>query len=272
MLDRADVTGIVLLGAGSVVTGLFAAFDPSAFSNGPTSAIPFIVITGPIFFYAAYWAFSIRHALTIHLYRRQAFGVGVIVLALWTTVGIYGAFQGVVSLQIFSVVSNLIWYFTWLTIFYWVDASVLASRRSDPLLRDTLYWSKLRVPLWTVDLIAVGITFSVIGYAEVAGNVPLLNQLAYGNLDNPILSFFYGLPVILGLVCGVVFLSASAVRSKWDRTLRKHYAWFALFLLLTLGILGPLSLLGPISFLFAGFALYRSAKSLVPLNRVSLSG
>jgi hypothetical protein len=258
--------------AGFIVTGLFALFGPSSLSNGSTSAVAFVVITGPVFFYAGYWAFNIRRALRIHLYRRQAFGVGVITLALWSTVGIYGALQSVLSLQVFSAVSNLTWYFLWLTLFYWVDASVLASRRSDPLLRDTLYWSKLRTPLWTVDLIAVGVTFSLLGYAEISGNVALLNQVAFGNFDNAILNFVQGLPVVLGLVCGVVYLSATAARSKWDRTLRRHFAWFALFLLLTLGILGPLSFLfGPVSFLLAGFALYRSAKSLVPLNRVSLS-
>jgi hypothetical protein len=271
MPDRADVAGFILVAAGSILALLFALFDPSSFSNGSAGVLPFVVVTGPIFFYAAFWAFNIRHALRIHLYRRQAFGVGVIVLALWSTVGIYSALQDVLSLQIFSVVSNLTWYFLWLTLFYWIDASVLASRRSDPLLRDTLYWSKLRIPLWTVDLIAVGVTFSVLGYAEINGNVALLNQLAFGNLDNAILNFVYGLPVFLGLVCGVVYLSAVAVRSKWDRTLRKHFTWFALFLLLSIGILGPLSLIGPVSFLLAGFALYRSARSLVPLNRVSLS-
>lgn len=271
MLDRADIAGIFLVAAGSIAALLFALFDPSTFSNGSAGAPSFIIVTGPMFFYAAYWAFNIRHALRVHLYRRQAFGVGVIVLALWSTVGIFGALQNVLSLQIFSAVSNLTWYFLWLTLFYWIDASVLASRRSDPLLRDTLYWSKLRIPLWTVNLIAVGVTFAVLGYAEVNGNVALLNQVALGSLDNPILNFLYGLPVFLGLVCGVVYLSAVSIRSKWDRTLRKHFAWFALFLLLTIGIIGPLSLIGPASFLLAGFALYRSARSLVPLNRISLS-
>jgi hypothetical protein len=268
MLDRADIAGIILVAAGLVAAIFFLLFTPSSFSNG--SAIPFIVSTGPIFCYAAYWAFSVRHALKVRLYRKQAFGVGVIVLALWSTVGIYGALQGLLSLQLFSALSTLTWYFLFLTLFYWIDSSVLASRRSDPLLRDTLYWSKLRIPLWTVEFFAIGVTFSVLSYAEITGNIALLNQLAVGTFDNAILNFVYGLPVVLGLVCGIVFLSAVAVRAKWDRTLRKHFGWFALFLLLAFGSIGnePF-LIGPISFLLAGFALYRSAKSLVPLNRIS---
>ena len=267
MPDRADITAILLVVAGSIAAAFFMVFVPQSFSsNGSVvAAVAYFVITIPIYSYAAYWAFGVRHALAVRLYRRQAFGIGVIVLAIWSTNGI-SALSGLVSLQIYSALSTLTWYFLLFTVFYWIDASVLASRRSDPLLRDTLYWSKLRIPLWIVDLFAIGATLSVLGYSEITGNVTLLNQVAAGTSNNAILSFIYGFPFVFAVVCGIIFLSAIAVRAKWDRTLRRHFAWFALFLLLFFAFVTPI---GVIIFLCAGFTLYRSAKSLVPLNRIS---
>jgi len=270
MPDRADVTAILLAVVGSILAAVSSIFIPDAFgSNGsPVAVLVFVTITIPIYAYGAYWAFSVRHALAVRLYRNQAFGIGVIVLAFWSTIGIYGALSGILSLQIFTAISTLTWYFLFVTIFYWIDASVLAARRSDPLLRDTLHWSKLRIPLWIIDLVAIGVTFSVLGYSEITGNASLLNQLNTG-FSNGILNIINSLPVVLTLVCGIIFLSAIAVRAKWDRTLRKHFSWFAIFLLLSFGIIGNiLSFIGPISFIVAGFALYKSAKSLVPLNQI----
>ncbi len=270
MVDRADVTAILLVVAGSIAAVFFMVFAPESFSsNGSVvAAVAFFVITVPIYSYAAYWAFGVRHALAVRLYRRQAFGIGVIVLAIWSTNGIF-ALSGIVSLQIFSALSTLTWYFLLLALFYWIDASVLASRRSDPLLRDTFHWSKLRIPLWIVDLFAAATALSVLVYSEITGNVPLLNQVAAGTSNNANLNFVYALPLVLAVVCGIIFLSATAVRAKWDRPLRRHFAWFAVFLVFLFGTVGNLPI-GPLILLCAGFALYRSAKSLVPLNRISL--
>jgi hypothetical protein len=268
MVDRADFTAILLVVAGSIAAAIFLVFVPQAFSsNGSVlAAVAFVVITAPIYSYAAYWAFGVRHALAFRFYRRQAFGIGVIVLAIWSTNAI-SALSGLVSLQIYSALSNLTWYFLLFTLFYWIDASVLASRRSDPLLRDTFHWSKLRIPLWIVDLLAIGVTLSLLGYSEITGNVTLLNQVNAGTFNNAILNFLSGFPLVLAIVCGIIFLSAIAVRAKWNKTLRRHFAWFALFLIFLFGILG-FNPAGPIVFVCAGFALYKSAKSLVPLNRI----
>lgn len=260
MLDRADITAILLVVVGSVVAVLFMVFVPSSFSSsgGYVAAVAFVVFTIPIYSYAAYWAFSVRHALAVSLYRRQAFGIGVIVLAIWTTT----------ALQLSPALSTLTWEFFLLALFYWIDASQLASRRSDPLLRDTFHWSKLRIPLWIVELFVVGVIIFVLVYSEITANVTLLSEVTAGTFNNPILNFGYGLPVILAVVCGIIFLSAIAVRAKWNRTLRRHFAWFVLFLV---AFLGSLISGVPFIFLIAGFALYRSAKSLVPLNQISQS-
>jgi len=268
MVDRADITAILLVVAGSIAVVFFMVFVPQSFSSNGSAvaAVAFFVVTVPIYSYAAYWAFGVRHVLSVRFYRRQAFGIGVIVLAIWSTNGI-AALSGLVSLQIYSALSTLTWYFLLFTLFYWIDASVIASRRSDPLLRDTFYWNKLRIPLWIVDLLAIGVTLSILGYSEITGNVTLLNQVNAGTFNNAILNFVSGFPLVLAIVCGIIYLSAIAVRAKWDKTLRRHFAWFALFLLLLFGILGN-NPAGPIVLLCAGFALYKSAKSLVPLNRI----
>jgi len=270
MVDRADITAILLVVVGTITAAFFMVFFPNSFGSYG-SAIAFLVITAPTYLYAVYWAFDIRRALAVRIYRNQAFGIGVIVLAIWLTNGVYIALSGLVSLQLYSALSTLTWDFLLLTLFYWIDASVLASRRSDPLLRDTLHWSKLRIPLWIAVLLAVGGTLTLQGYSEITDNVSLLNQLAVGTLNNAILNFVYGFPVFVAIICGIVFLPAIAVRAKWDRTLRRHFSWFALFVLLFLGTTGagnifPLS--GPIILLCVGLALYKSAKSLVPLNRI----
>ncbi len=93
--------------------------------------------------YAAYWAFVIRRALAVRLYRNQALGIGILAIAVAltqvnATISNYSAnYPGFLTI-IFP-------YFTTLTLFYWIDTSVQAGRRSDPLLRDTLHWKGLRV-------------------------------------------------------------------------------------------------------------------------------
>lgn len=62
-------------------------------------------------------------------------------------------------------------------------------------------------------------------------------------------------------------------RPKWNKTLQRHFLWFApsyvgLIVVFFFGGLFPTILKFAAVFVI-GYALYRSAKSLVPLNRVS---
>ena len=72
--------------------------------------------------YSASWAFGIRRALAVRLYRNQALGIGVLAIAVALT-------------QINATISNysanypgfltiIFPYFTTLTLFYWIDTSV----------------------------------------------------------------------------------------------------------------------------------------------------
>jgi hypothetical protein len=84
-------------------------------------------------------------------------------------------------------------------------------------------------------------------------------------------------------ISGAVILPVAAKRSK-DTTLHKHLRWFFVFAIFTVGLVIVARDFGPspgiagttyaqqlvtlIAILVGGYALYRSAKSLVPLNKL----
>lgn len=278
MLDRADLTAAILTVLGVVVGLVYILFVHLAnFLSGP-GQILFLFVTIPIYSYAAYWALSIRHALAVPLYRRQAFGIGFVVLAIWSTLGVFVLVPSS-NLRLYTALTNPAFYFLFIVLFYWIDASVLAVRRADPLLRDTLYWNKIRIPFWIANIFIWTIPLLVTANAVIAGNVTLMNQLNSGNFSNSLagrlFGIIYSLPIIV-LICAIIYLPAIAIRSKWDKALRRHFLWFApsAVCLLVLFFFGIMStsighvILVPVLGIM-GYSLYRSAKALVPLNRIS---
>ena len=101
--------------------------------------------------YAAYWAFGIRRALAVNIYRSQALGIGLVAVSFAILV-----FESVIRVfiipltQHYSFISLVILFIVFLVLFYWIDATMISARRSDPLLRDSLHWSKLRILPWIV--------------------------------------------------------------------------------------------------------------------------
>ena len=219
--------------------------------------------------YASYWGLSIRRALALPLYRNQALGMGLV-----------SATFGLLILTVFAPLSNG-QSFAWILIplvsavtFYWADASVLASRRTDPLLRDTLHWKRVRIGLWIGLSVLIMVYYAAVIYDFATG------------VFSP---FLYVDPFILiiAFVSAIVTLPIVSRRSK-DTSLRRHLKWFALFgVCILVGFLVGdvvISLVffggnAPLIIAFApqsagitigAYCLYRSAKSLVPLNRISL--
>ena len=215
-----------------------------------------------LFLYSAYWSFTIRRALVTSLYRRQAFWVG--------GMGVYfvilSAFLAIaLSLELsalpVNILGGLIISLGFILIFLWIDSTVRIARRSDPLFRDTLRWSRLRYLFWLVTVGGgVGAAFTSInsGFSTVA-------------------------PFGGALLFGAVALLSSAKRSG-DTTLRRHLRWTGLCIfLLWLGsqITQPLSYHIADPFLVesltypavaaGAYCLYRSAKSLVPLAHLKIS-
>jgi hypothetical protein len=194
--------------------------------------------------------------LGVRLYRNQALGIGLVAAASASLALLFGVTIGgnvaVIDLQALE----------FLFLFYWIDSSVLAARRSDPLVRDEYHWSRLRVPLWGANL--VGLALSLLVHLPVQ--------------------------IILTLVVGIVMLPTAARRSG-DAIFRMHLRWFGFYALLQIvafsGIFLPFFLTGAptssssiITYISIGifvpgawggaYCLYRSARALVPLNKLSL--
>ena len=269
MANRIDTPLVALLSLGFVLSAITVVFpSPSA-----------LALVGIILAYPAYWALDIRHALAVRLYRSQALGIGLVSIAfgvLFTYFAIFNSLSPASSLSSWLVVVQpLMVVFIFLPTFYWVDASVLAGRRSDPLLRDTLSWSRIRRLVWAV-LIFFAALLNVLFYSsKYQSNPSALNfEILY-------------VVVLTPLVSGSALLPIIARRSR-DPSLRRHLRSFALFLVSVLVFailfasftayffafpsgfarLGVLVWDAPL--VTAAYFLYMSARSLAPLNKLSL--
>jgi hypothetical protein len=214
-----------------------------------------------VFLYAAYWAFTIRRVLLTPLYRREAFWVG--------AMGIYfvglGVFLAIaLTLQLNDLPVNLlgafIFAFGFTLIFFWVDSTIHIARRSDPLFRDTLRWSKLRYVFWIVT----------IGGAIGA----FITSITSG--------FVSATPFGGALLFGAIALLLSGRRSA-DVTLRGHLRWTGLCIFiewlvgqtvqtLSQRLTDPYlaqSLTWPIV-LAGAYCLYRGARSLAPVGHMAM--
>jgi hypothetical protein len=209
-----------------------------------------------IFAFDTYWAFRLRSAMSVGIYRRQAAAVGAVSLA-WILVFVdYVFVAGILNLYaLFYLVDVLIALF----LFYWIDSAVLATRRSDPLARDTLHWRKLRLVLWgAMVAAAVGVVGLAAYYELVTGSEPQL-------LSHVILNYgVSSIPIGIAVASGVATLPLAARRTK-DEFLRRSLWWFAAFLVVLIFVDPVNSEIWTFTDLIAGgYCLYKSARSLVP--------
>jgi len=219
--------------------------------------------------YAAYWAFNLRRALRVRAYSRQVLIVG--------TFSIYGTVLFYLFYVVYFLAPNLrsgptgtiqeALYLVLPTLtFAWADSSIRMGRRLDPLLRDPLRWSILRMVLW--PLIFVGLA----GYL-VQGELSVIGVSSY-------------------LVIGIsVFPILIAAKRSGDQHYRRSLEWFgsavAVLVIQNLGFSAFIPLTGPgIVYSLTGFvwvilanfaivpvmfySIYMCARSLFPLNRISL--
>ena len=218
--------------------------------------VPFLYLA--VLAYTVYLSITVRRALSVEEYRKQAMGVSLIALAWMLLLLNYGVQAVTGSYALFSLGFGLVM----MTLFYWIDSSVLAARRTDPLMRDTLRWTRLRYALWALTIASTVVAASLAYYYQAtAGTEPLFmfnGQYGVGYMP----SWF----VLAG---GVIALPVSASRTK-DRFLRRNIGWLGAFVVLVqivgvepsyiansqFGIFGVL--------LLASLCLYESATSLVP--------
>src|SRR5689334_13732083 len=119
--------------------------------------VPVVVAT---YAYVTYSATAIRRTMAAGLHRRQALGVGLIAFA-FTAIYLTNFLSNNDDLVLLG---GVIFDGMALVLLYWVDSSILASRLSDPLVRDTLKWSWLRRVVWVVVVSDIVFTFGVIIY------------------------------------------------------------------------------------------------------------
>ncbi len=260
-------------------------------SSGETLIIALGYVPLLALVYAAYWAFGIRNALTMRLYRNQALALGLfsLVLMIAALPSPQPGESGILGSVPFEIGYLLVTAAFWLGVVFFVDSTMLAVRRSDPLLRDTLYWSKVRYVLYVVQISIV--LFIILGvlYSTITGNPTLADQILAGNngATTSIPADIADLAWTVSFASCVMFVPA-AIRTK-DPTLRSHFKWLCGIAILVLvyfvstGALESTPLAGIMEstvgesletgffFLLVGYFLYRSAKALVPLNRIPSS-
>jgi len=232
------------------------------------------VIAG--FGYVAYLALALRATLGFGLYRKQAVGLALVALTiLGGYLGNYAYYYP--TYLLLSFLGGLLFYAQAFVLLYWVDSSILAARRTDPLVRDVLGWSRVRPFAWTVAVATAVVTLLTL----------LWYHLVYPNGGAPaavdtiasLLSGLFPLPIYIAAAAGVLVLPIAARRSK-DATLRTHLLWFFVFVVIQLALPGGIGtfLLDPVTAqLVAGIALllgfyplYLSAKRLIPLYKFSM--
>jgi hypothetical protein len=248
------------------------------FTEGVNSSL---LVVGPLwivqFGYAAYLAFRIRSALRVGLYRNQA--LGVVIFGTVVVVAVFFLFSSFLSLGYLGFAAQS---FAFIALYYWIDTIGLAGRRSDPLLRDPLHLRKARFLFWAVILGGVILNFSYAAYS-----VLLLGHFPGGNTTFTtfpevliiafILAAFFAPPLAGAILLPVVY------RRSRDMFLRRHLRWLAVlsiwlfsFLVVATGPIGGRlgnevsnAFFPDAGYVGVGYFLYRSARSLVPLNRLS---
>ncbi len=225
--------------------------------------VPWIVVVA-IFGLTALRAFNLRKAVTVRLRRRQALGIGLLALAMaWVSANFVFPHPQSMGNAIGDSYFVFQFFLPFLVFFYWIDASVLASRRSDPLFRDTFHWSSVRKAIWTflVAMMAVYIIGQVIFYDLILHNSATLPNVVGGSAVLTVIS--------LPFVAGPALLPMVARRSR-DDAVKRHLRWFAYFsALLGLGVPGIfLSPLGQGLWAVSGYCLYRSVRALVTVSRL----
>jgi len=232
-------------------------------SLGPALATLSDIAVAVAIIYAAYWAFAIRRALVGRIYRNQALWLGVLtILFVLLVVAPTPTGNGLAA----DFLNNAPTVALTLGFLAFVDSTVPIARRSDPLLRNIIHWEKVRVVAWAV-LILVEILTT---YSEIESNntssATVAGLIAVALIGAP--------PMLIG------------ARRSMDPNLRGSLKWFALSLLFFLGIIlvgvvetklnlstyYTTSSYGQIPYaavlILVAYALYRSIRSLEPINRL----
>jgi len=229
------------------------------------------VVPEAISLYAAYWAFAIRRALVGRMYRNHALWLGAI--------GVLLAGTGFITYSndpVFVYAVSIFYGATFVVFLAFIDSTVRVARRSDPLLRSVLHWEKLRLLLW-VD----------VGGLVVLNMIPAVNPSFASSVAGQVAGTlgWTTLGAIL-FVPGAAALIVGTRRSR-DPLVRESLKWLGVVLSMAVVLLLFYAIEGfvfgisqfdiyysypalPIAvpYILMAYALYRSARSLAPMNRL----
>lgn len=216
-----------------------------------------MIAAGVVYVYVAYSAFAISRTLSNGVYRRQALGMAVVIVFL-IILGESTDFNGTSGAvpTVDFVLGFLAFYAVFIGTYYWIDASIVAIRFTDPLYRDTFHWTRLRLVFWAYDIAAL-VFFLITG---------TLGIFQFSTAPDIVVAFILG-PLVIMLFSGAVVLPVASHRSK-DKVMKRHLDWFAVYVIAILGFIFVVSLNNFQTMLAAtigGYLLYRSVRSLVPL-------
>jgi hypothetical protein len=262
-------------------------------SLGPVLAGLSYIAAGAIFLYGAYWAFAIRRALVGRIYRSQALWLGALFIA--GLIASDGVLLPSSSNPFVTVVVKFLAYGPWpiLVVFAFLDSTIPVLRRSDPLLRSILDWKKLRIAIWAVLVFSTIFAIYVSVYLPACfstADTPACISSAMSNSGSfgAVLGFwggYYWVDASLVIILGAAALLIGARRSS-DMVLRQSVKWLGAGLLCvpSLVLISVAEAVIGISYydmiysygivpwnavaILLGYALYRSARSLAPLNRL----
>ncbi|HYB04875.1 MAG TPA: hypothetical protein VED17_10450, partial [Nitrososphaerales archaeon] len=247
------------------------------------SALPGILGLFVLFSIPPFEALTIRRALAVRIYRNQALGISLVaisfILFIIATVVIGLSLPPSSPGPFGTPIDTPFLLFSFLVIFYWIDSSIRTGRRADPLLRDTMSWSKFRIIAWAAIWVSIAVSSAYIIYTLVStgGSIFVIPQLPV--LVTPLYLF----PVFLPFLVGAIYLPIAARRAR-DPFLKRQLLWFAVFAVsflasnLSLYASNPavpvlydlLQIIGFLGLNLGAYSLYRSARSLSPLNKLSL--
>jgi hypothetical protein len=229
------------------------------------------VLPAAVALYGAYWALSIRRALTSAVYRRQALLLGLVCVLIASSAFVTNSSNTLVYEAIVTYYAAFV-----LIIFAFIDSTIPVARRSDPLLRDILHWRSLRVVVWAVE------AFLILLYYYLS----ISDKFSTTSVDPLVVNYLF---LLVPAVAGTPALLLGALRSR-DQALRSHLKWLGLMLLLffisaAIAALAGVSsasgvssssspsyslvaVISDILYVLAFYALYRSARALAPMNRL----
>ena len=226
--------------------------------------------------YVLYQSLLVRKTLAVGPYRMHALGMGFVaglfalnqVSSFLPTEGVW-SFLGLGFFLVFG-----------LGILYWVDTSIIASRRSDPLYRDTFRWSAARRIIWATAVagFSVNVIIGLVLPPEAGNSIPDWVGL--------VLYALFLFPIYSGAISAVAVIPVAARRCK-DLVFRKHLEYFFIFIAIELviaGVIGPFfqnpngnatsmsQIIDAIGVLIGFYPLLVSVRRLVPLYRFGDEG